>query len=116
MSTAVAERGRYLLGLDAGATVMKAVLFDLHGGQVAMHGIDGRSHTPRPCHVERDGNEFWTNARTAIRHCLTDAGIDPAEIAAIGCAGHGNGLYLVDAGDPLLGIQSLRSWHRDDPA
>lgn len=101
---------RYLLGLDAGNTVIKAVLFDLDGRQIAMHAIDGRSETPRPGHVERDLGELWRNARDAIRACIATAGIEPAEIAAVGCAGHGNGLYLIDeAGEPLLGIQSLDS-------
>jgi L-xylulokinase len=104
----VADQQRYLLGLDAGNTVIKAVLFDLNGRQVAMHAIDGRSHAPQPGHVERDLNELWANACEAIRTCITSAGIDPSTIAGIGCAGHGNGLYLVDAaGEPLLGIQSL---------
>ena len=58
--------------------------------------------------VERPVAELWANARAAISGCLK--GIDPARIAAIGLAGHGNGLYLLDkAGAPLLGIQSLDS-------
>jgi len=98
----------YLLGLDAGNTVIKAVLFDRDGRQIAMHALDGRSSTPQPGHVERDLNELWSNAGQAIRACIEKAGINPAEIAAIGCAGHGNGLYLLDqAGEPLLGVQSL---------
>lgn len=104
----MAEPKQYLLGLDAGNTVIKAVLFDLDGRQLAMHAIDGHSHSPRPGHVERDLNELWRNAREAISACIASAGIDPRAIAAIGCAGHGNGLYAVDAdGQPVLGIQSL---------
>lgn len=104
----MAEDKRYILGLDAGNTVIKAVLFDLSGRQVAIKAIDGQSHTPKPGHVERDLNELWRNARDAIRGCIEAAGIEPGAIAAIGCAGHGNGLYLIDkAGEPLLGIQSL---------
>ena len=104
------EAQKYLLGLDAGNTVIKAVLFDLTGRQIALHAIDGQSSTPAPGQVERDLNELWANAQTAIRGCIVQAGIAPDQIAAIGCAGHGNGLYLLDkAGDPLLGIQSLDS-------
>jgi L-xylulokinase len=104
----VSDQDTYLLGLDAGNTVIKAVLFDLSGRQVAMHALDGQSATPEPGHVERDLNELWANARTAIRTCLDTAGIAPGQIAAIGCAGHGNGLYLLDRkGEPLTGIQSL---------
>lgn len=100
----------YLLGLDAGNTVIKAVLFDRNGRQCAMHAMDGHSLTPQPGHVERNLDELWRNAGAAIRSCIDKAGVDPAEIAGIGCAGHGNGLYLLDRdGGSLLGIQSLDS-------
>jgi L-xylulokinase len=95
-----------LLGIDIGNTVVKAVLFDLSGRQIARHGVDGTTLKPAPGMVERPVAELWANAQAAISGCLQ--GIDPARIAAIGLAGHGNGLYLLDkAGGPLLGIQSL---------
>lgn len=104
----MARAGRYFLGLDAGNTVIKAVLFDAEGQQVAMHALDGHSTTPRPGHVERDLNELWANTRAAISGCLAAAAVDARDIAAIGCAGHGNGLYLLDRDNvPLAGIQSL---------
>ncbi|NRB19757.1 MAG: carbohydrate kinase [Rhodobacteraceae bacterium] len=104
------DRQQYLLGLDAGNTVIKAVLFDLHGRQVATSALDGQSETPEPGHVERSLPELWRNAVTVIRGCLDKAGIAAEQIAAIGCAGHGNGLYLLDkAGAPLLAVQSLDS-------
>jgi len=103
----VAESG-YILGLDAGNTVIKAVLFDLQGNPVAMQALDGHSATPQPGHVERDLSELWANARQVIAGCIAKAGITPDQIIGVGCAGHGNGLYLLDkAGAPLIGIQSL---------
>jgi L-xylulokinase len=102
------ESQKYLLGLDAGNTVIKAVIFDIEGRQMSMHALDGHSATPEPGHVERDLNELWSNACTAIRACIGKAGIRAEEIAAVGCAGHGNGLYLLARdGAPLVGIQSL---------
>src|SRR5688572_20158788 len=104
----MAESARFLLGLDAGNTVIKAVLFDLEGRQVSGCAIDGPSTTPEPGHVERDLEELWRNASEAIRRCISDSAVDPTQIAATGCAGHGNGLYLLDRDDrPLIGIQSL---------
>lgn len=104
----MADTERYLLGLDAGNTVIKAVLFDLDGRQVARCALDGRSATPEPGHVERDLTELWANARQAIAGCLQKAGVDARQVLAVGCAGHGNGLYMLDrAGAPLVGIQSL---------
>lgn len=100
--------GNYILGLDAGNTVIKAILFDLSGGELALAARDGRSSMPKPGHVERDLDELWRNAVSVIGQCIDQAGIDASEIVAIGCAGHGNGLYALDrAGAPLIGIQSL---------
>lgn len=99
---------KYLLGLDAGNTVIKAVIFDRAGREVAHAGEEGHSRMPCPGHVERDLGELWSNARRVIRTCLDTSGIAAADIAAIGCAGHGNGLYALDRdGEPLFGIQSL---------
>ena len=106
----MAETGGLLLGLDAGNTVIKAVLFDAAGRQLAASERNGASSTPAPGHVERDMDELWANAAAVIRDCLDKAGVDPGAVAAVGCAGHGNGLYLLDrAGAPLLAIQSLDS-------
>lgn len=104
----MAETDTYILGLDAGNTVIKAVLFDLDGRQVAMRALDGQSATPEPGHVERDLGEMWRNAGEVIRGCIADAGTAAEQIAGVGCAGHGNGLYALDRGGaPLIGIQSL---------
>lgn len=106
----MAEAGDLLLGLDAGNTVIKAVLFDADGRQVAASQRHGTSYRPAPGHVERDMAELWANAAAVIRDCLGAAGVRAGAIAAVGCAGHGNGLYLLDRhGAPLLGIQSLDS-------
>lgn len=114
--------GDYLLGLDAGNTVIKAVLFDRQGNEIASVAEEGHSSMPFPGHVERGLGELWTNAKMVIRSCIERAGIQPGEIAAIGCAGHGNGLYALDReGEPLLAIQSLdtraaglvEEWHAE---
>ena len=100
--------GDYLLGLDAGNAVIKAVIFDRAGQELAHAAREGQSRMPHPGHVERDLGELWANARQVIRTCLETSGISASQIAAIGCAGHGNGLYALDrAGAPLLGIQSI---------
>ena len=105
----VAEKN-YILGVDVGNTVIKAVLFDTEGHQIAHCAIDGQSSFPEPGHVERDLSELWENGCAAIREVIARSGVDPRRILGIGCAGHGNGLYLLDrAHQPLKGIQSLDS-------
>ena len=98
----------YILGVDAGNTVIKAIIFDTSGKELALAALDGHSSMPKTGHVERDLGELWRNAIAVISRCIAEAGIDPGDIVAIGCAGHGNGLYALDrAGAPLIGIQSL---------
>jgi L-xylulokinase len=99
---------RYLLGIDAGNTVVKAVLFDRDGIMLARAATNGASSQPAPGHVERDIAELWRNAAAVIRECLRQAGVEGRDVAAVGTAGHGNGLYLLDRDRrPLLGIQSI---------
>ncbi|MFI0844641.1 FGGY-family carbohydrate kinase [Mesorhizobium sp. IMUNJ 23232] len=99
---------KFLLGIDAGNTVVKAVLFDLGGKVVGAASAEGRSRQPAPGHVERDIAELWRGAADVIARCLKEAGATGADVAAIGTAGHGNGLYMLDRENrPLLGIQSL---------
>ena len=62
--------GDYLLGLDAGNTVIKAVIFDLDGRELAYAAREGHSRMPKPGHVERDLDEFWDNAQVVIRACI----------------------------------------------
>ena len=78
------DSARFLLGIDVGNTVIKAVLFDLDGRQVGSHAIDGQSSSPEPGHVERDLEELWRNASEALRRCVSEAGIDPGQIVALG--------------------------------
>ncbi len=100
----------YLLGIDGGNTIVKAVLFDLNGRELAVAAVDGKSQYPSPGYVERDMNELWDQTTQAIQACIQKAGIDAQDIQAIGCSGHGNGLYLLDKKrEALLGIQSLDS-------
>ena len=84
-----------LLGVDAGQTVTKAVLFDLSGRQVGIGMAQVATRSPRSRWVERDMDEVWVALGAAVRACL--AGFSAADVLAVGIAGHGDGLYPVDA-------------------
>ncbi|MAB08429.1 MAG: carbohydrate kinase [Rhodobacteraceae bacterium] len=100
----------YLIGVDAGNTMVKAALFDLEGRTLAVAARQSATLQPAPGFVERSPDELWKAAAGAIRDCIAQAGIDAARVRAVGAAGHGNGLYLLDReGRGLLGIQSMDS-------
>lgn len=87
---------QYLLGVDNGCTVSKAGLFSLKGREVAVASGKSQLLSPHPGWQERDVDEFWKITAGTIREVIEKSGIDPTEIIAVACTGHGNGLYLVD--------------------
>lgn len=88
--------GDLVLGIDAGHTVTKAVLFDAAGRQVAQGVGTVPLDTSHPRWVERDMDEVWRTAHQAIRDSLTAAGAEGGAVAAVGLTGHGDGLYAID--------------------
>ena len=87
---------RYLLGVDAGQTVTKAVLFDGAGYAVAGARADTRVSSPHPRWQERDMIEAWRQTAAAIAACLRSAGVDGRQVAAVGVCGHNDGVYPID--------------------
>ena len=98
-----------LLGLDAGNTVIKAVLFDPHGRQLAASKRDGASHTPLPGHVERDlaralGQRRGGDPRMPRPRRRRPATRSPRSAAPATATASTSSTA---AGEPLLAIQSL---------
>lgn len=97
----------YYLGIDNGGSMTKAALFDGIGTLVSVCSEKVELLHPEPGMEEVDGAQLWQSNVKAIRSAITQAGIDPKEIACVACAGHGNGMYLVDGdGVPLVGVRS----------
>jgi L-xylulokinase len=88
--------GPYLLGVDSGLTVTKAVVFDLDGNEVGSGEARPAQHTPKPRWVERDLDDGWNACVAAIRGALANAGVAATEIAAVGPTAHGDSLYPID--------------------
>ncbi|MHC5074717.1 MAG: FGGY-family carbohydrate kinase [Planctomycetota bacterium] len=94
----------YLMGIDNGGTVSKAAIFTLDGKEVAVAARKTETLTPQPGYAERDMENAWQATTEAISEAIKKSGISADDIAAIACAGHGNGIYLIDAdGKPVRG-------------
>jgi len=87
---------KYLLGIDNGSTVSKAALFTTSGEEIATAARKVNLIEPKPGWSERDMDQTWTSTTEAISRVLKESGIDPGQITAVACTGHGNGIYLVD--------------------
>jgi L-xylulokinase len=88
--------GPYLLGIDSGLTVTKAVIFDLDGNEVGAGEARPAQRTPHPRCVERDLDEAWDACVRAIRGALASAHIAGATVAAVAPTAHGDSLYPID--------------------
>lgn len=96
------------LGIDAGNTGIKAVLFDPEGVELARAHRDTGGTCPAPGMVERDVARLRRDLDALIAELLAKSGRSGDDVAAVGTAGHGNGLYLLDeGGEPLAAVQSL---------
>ena len=82
----------YFLGVDNGGSMVKAVIFDELGGEVASSSARLQMLTPQAGFTERDMDELWRINCQVIRQALRQAG--DIRIAGVACSGHGKGLYL----------------------
>jgi len=94
--------GKYLLGIDDGGTLAKAALFSVDGRELAVASNKADTLSPNPGWCEFDMHRLWEATAASVRRVIADSKIDPREILAVACTGHGNGIYLVDAeGTPV---------------
>ena len=86
----------HLLGLDVGTSVIKAVRFDLNGGEIGSASRTVEVRAPQPGWAEQDMEAVWTGAQEAIREVLDRTGAIE-RVAVVGIAGQGDGVWMIDA-------------------
>jgi glycerol kinase len=75
---------KYILALDQGTTSSRAILVD-HGGAIkALAQKEFRQIFPQPGWVEHDPNEIWSTQIGVATEAIANAGLQTADIAAIG--------------------------------
>ncbi|MFF4715422.1 glycerol kinase GlpK [Streptomyces eurythermus] len=94
---------RYVMSVDQGTNSTRCILFDHRGRLVSVAQREHQQHFPRPGWVEHDAVEIWQNLRRVVPEALTAAGIDQAQVAAIGLANQRETTVLWDrrTGAPL---------------
>lgn len=91
----------YVIGVDKGTSVVKAVAFDAHGHEAACSRRPIHSLHPRPGWHEEDPEESWRLTCEAIGDTVGTLPED-AVVRAVGCTAHMGGAWLVDGeGDPV---------------
>lgn len=84
---------KYLIGLDNGGTVTKAIVINTDGKLLAKASRKIKTISERPLFVERDMEEVWQKNCQVIKEAIEKANINRDDIIAISISGHGKGLY-----------------------
>jgi glycerol kinase len=74
----------YILSFDQGTTSSRAIIFDHNGLPVATAQKEFTQHFPKPGWVEHDPEEIWLTQAGVALEAITKAGLESANIAAIG--------------------------------
>ena len=86
----------YIIGIDAGTTVMKTVVFDLVGNEIAKASSLADIIHSRPGWAEQDMNSVWQATAKSCKEVISKAGIRPQDVLAVSLSGQGAGMWLVD--------------------
>ena len=86
----------YILGLDAGTSVVKAAIFDLQGNELSRGARSVPITNPEPHLAEEDMQEVWVAATEAISHALVNGSVRADQILGISATGQGDGSWLID--------------------
>jgi glycerol kinase len=77
---------RYVMAIDQGTTSTRCILFDQRARLVSVAQREQQQHFPQPGWVEQDAVEIWRNVDRIVPKALTDAGIAPEQVVALGIA------------------------------
>ncbi len=87
---------RYVLGIDTGTSAVKAVLADLSGVELTVATESTPVESPHEGWSEFDLQADWQSVSRAVRRVVSDTGVDPDEILAVGVTGKGWGCCYLD--------------------
>lgn len=74
----------FILSLDQGTTSSRAIIFDHNGLPCATAQKEFTQFYPKPGWVEHDPDEIWSTQAGVTLEAITKAGLESANIAAIG--------------------------------
>lgn len=92
----------YLLGIDAGTSKIKAVIFNLEGEELFVEEKSNAIITKHRTWTEQSMSLLWENLCFIIKKLLTENRINSKSILGVGITGQGEGCWLIDKeGNPV---------------
>ena len=94
---------RFVMGIDAGTTGVRAVVFGENGAAAGTAYREIASRYPQPQWMEQNPAEVWSATRAVIAEAIAAASARPADIAAVGVTNQRSSIVAWDAatGNPL---------------
>lgn len=115
-----------LIGVDAGTSVMKAVVFSAAGEELAIATRPNRVHYGPGGHAEQDMDATWRSLAEVLAELVQRLPELATRTAALALTGQGDGTWLVDAqarpvGPAILWLDArsgerVREWQRSGRA
>lgn len=106
---------QYLIGIDAGCTNSKVVIFDIYGNVKSCASTSSMRFKKRaPGFEEFDIDELWEQVQRCIKRAIKEAGIDQSEIKGIGVTSFGNGVVFLDENGGSIAPGCFSQDHRAD--
>lgn len=101
-------KNTYLLGIDAGTTIVKSVIFDLAGNEIAKATQNVSIICPKPGWTEQDMNEVWKATALSVQKAIAKADLCAEDIKGVSVSAQGGGVWLVNKeGKP---VRNAVSW------
>ena len=96
----------YVLAIDQGTTGTRAVVYDGSGHTRGSAGRELTQHYPQPGWVEHDAEEIWASVADVVPRALAQAGIEAAQLTAIGLTNQRESVVLWerDSGRPVARV------------
>lgn len=93
---------KYLIGVDAGTTILKAILFDSDCNVIMKAETPTNISSPLPSWIEADMNVLWARIKDCLRKIIENPEVENEKIAGIGLTGIGDGTWIMDKdGNPV---------------
>jgi sugar (pentulose or hexulose) kinase len=88
----------FVIGIDKGTSVIKAVVFDVSGRDCGSSQRRMEVLRPQPGWHEEDPERTWRLCVETIREAVAEAGISGSDIKGVGIAAHMGGAWVLDKG------------------
>ena len=92
----------YIIGIDAGTSITKAVLFDLGGNEIFKTEVQTNISSPFIGWIETEMNGLWKDTKKCLKELILKSKISHNDIIGIGLTGPGDGTWMIDhEGNPI---------------